>query len=330
MLLSCVCFLVLFGCLPGKTGDDPDQLRITGHVEVRQVALSFGVSEHITELFVDEGDRVSKGDLLARLRREPFELAVSQAEAALQQQRQILAALEAGSRPEEIRKAEADVSAAEAELADAKRRYQRVVHLFETRAASQEDLDNALAALNVAQARYRAAVATLDLVKAGPRQEDIEAARAELRRREAALRLARYNLQQTELIAPADGIVEERLLEVGDWAGPQRPVFVLALHNPVWVRAFLPEPWLGRVHPGTAVKVRTDAAPDRLLDGRIGHISPTAEFTPRPVETPELRTQLVYEMRVWVPNPEGLLRLGAPVDVLIDLREQHGEERTGD
>lgn len=317
-------FLLLLGCVPTDwwpTRNETTELRLSGHVEVREVHLSFAVAELIDEILVDEGDVVEEGDILARLRREPYELAVLEARSALEQQRQRLAALEAGSRPEEIRKAKADVAGAEAEVVDAKRRYQRLVRLLETRAASQQDVDDALAALSLAQARYNAAKATLDLVLAGPREEDIRAARAELRRREAALALAEYRLQQTELRSPGKGIVEERLLEKGDYAAPERPVFVLALSDPVWVRAFLPEPYLGRVQPGMKVSVRSDAYPDKPLTGTVGHISPVAEFTPRTVETPELRTQLVYEIRVWVPNHEGRLRLGQPVDVLVPLHK---------
>ncbi len=325
--------LTAVGCLPAdwlRDRSDPDELRLSGHVEVREVHLSFAVAELIDELLVDEGDEVEAGDVLARLRQEPYHLAVLEARSALEQQRQKLAALQAGSRPEEIRKAKADVAGAEAELTDARRRYQRLVRLLETRAASQQDVDDALAALSLAQARYNAAKATLDLVLAGPRVEDIEAARAELRRREAALALAEYRLQQTELRSPGKGIIEERLLEKGDYAAPDRPVFVLALSDPVWVRAFLPEPYLGRVRPGMRVTIRSDAYPDERFEGKIGHIAPVAEFTPRTVETPELRTQLVYEMRVWVSNHEGRLRLGQPVDVFVPLRStkpQHQQEK---
>jgi HlyD family secretion protein len=112
-------------------------------------------------------------------------------------------------------------------------------------------------------------------------------------------------------------VVRARLLEPGDMASPQRPVFELALANPKWIRVYVDEAALGRVKPGMAAQVYTDSAPDRAVLGKIGYISSVAEFTPKSVETEELRTSLVYEVRVRVDDRSGLLRLGQPVTVKL-------------
>jgi HlyD family secretion protein len=160
----------------------------------------------------------------------------------------------------------------------------------------------------------------------GPRSEDIEEARAQLRAQEAQLALSREILNDADLYAPADGVIRNRLLEVGDMASPQKPVLSMALTNPIWVRAYLPEPALGRIAPGTAATVTTDSFPGKQYPGWVGFISPTAEFTPKNVETPDLRTRLVYQVRVYVCNPANELRLGMPATVTIDISRSPAEQ----
>jgi HlyD family secretion protein len=137
--------------------------------------------------------------------------------------------------------------------------------------------------------------------------------------------LAREVLKDTELYAPTDGIIRNRILELGDMATPQTPVFTLALTNPVWVRAYAPETALGKLAPGMSADVSTDSYPDKTYRGWIGFISPTAEFTPKNVETPELRTRLVYQVRIYVCNPQDELRLGMPATVSIPLDQPKPE-----
>ena len=122
------------------------------------------------------------------------------------------------------------------------------------------------------------------------------------------------------LAAPAAGIVQSRLLEPGELAGPSRPVFTLALTDPKWVRAYVPEPKLGALHLGMPAKVSSDSMPDEVVEGWVGYISPVAEFTSRTVQTEDLRTQLVYETRAYVRDKDDRLRLGMPVTVAIDTQ----------
>ncbi|MFO7986143.1 MAG: efflux RND transporter periplasmic adaptor subunit, partial [Desulfatiglandaceae bacterium] len=136
---------------------------------------------------------------------------------------------------------------------------------------------------------------------------------------QAGLDLARQRLSDTHLYAPAPGIIRDRILEPGDMAFPQVPVFTLALTDPLWVRAYVPEPSLGKIAPGMHAEVTTDSYPGKIYPGWIGFISPTAEFTPKNVETPDLRTRLVYEVRIYICNPQGELRLGMPATVSIPL-----------
>jgi len=298
-----------------------DRLVLHGNVDIRQVELAFIASGRIDRLLVAEGDRVRKGQLLAVLDTERLSEQVAQAEAQLASQRQVVARLEAGSRPEEIRKAQADVQAARVDAANALAHYRRQEELVAQHFVAQQQLDDARFALDAARARLKAAEEALRLVELGPRAEDVAAAKATLKAYEAAAAVARRDLRDGSLVAPSDGVIENRVLEVGDMASPQKPVFTLALTSPVWVRAYVAEPDLGKVHLGARAEVTTDSYPDRHERAWIGFISPTAQFTPKSVETREVRTALVYQLRVFVCDPGQRLRLGMPATVVIPLGE---------
>ena len=113
----------------------------------------------------------------------------------------------------------------------------------------------------------------------------------------------------------------ENVLETLADMFPASPVFTMALPSPLWVRAYVPERDVGKVHLGQAATIGTDSYPGRAYHGWIGYLSPTAEFTPKTVETPDLRTALVYQMRVYVCDGQGELRLGMPATVHIDLNK---------
>jgi HlyD family secretion protein len=260
---------------------------------------------------------VQAGQRLAQLETARLEHAVARAKAQLAAQQQVVAALEAGTRPGEIRKARAEVEAAEATARNAERTAARLRELLAKKLASPEQADDARAAAEAARAGLNALREALDLAVAGPRQEDIAAARATLDAFRAELALATQDLTDAALYAPAAGVIENRILEPGDMASPQRPVYTLALTDPVWVRAYVSEPDLGKLRPGQAAEVHTDSHPDKRYPAWIGFISPTAEFTPKSVETPEVRTSLVYQVRAFVCNPEGELRLGMPAVVTV-------------
>ena len=294
-------------------------LTIYGNIDIRQVQAAFDDNGRILDLQVQEGDRVKKGQLLAELDPVRFQDAVAKSQGQVAAQEQVLARLLAGSRPEEIAEARAETAAAQATLSNAEITWQRQQALAEQQYIPKQSLDNAAAALKTARANLDHAGQALILAIKGPRKEDIAAARHTLEADRAALSLAQRELVDSKLYAPAEGVVQDRILEPGDMANPQTPVFTLALDNPVWVRAYLPEKSLGQVRPGMKAWIESDSFPGQRFPGWVGFISPTAEFTPKTVETTELRTELVYRVRVYACNPEHRLRLGMPVSVEIPL-----------
>jgi HlyD family secretion protein len=250
---------------------------------------------------------------------------VAQAEAQVAAQRQVVQRLRNGSRPEEIAQARANVDSAKADAVNARQMYERIKGAAEMsagRAVRQQDVDSAKAALEVAEAKLAVNEKALDLAVIGPRKEDIAQNEAQLRANEAQLAFLQQQLIDAQLLAPIDAVVRTRVLEPGDMASPQRPVFTLAITDPKWVRAYVSEPDLGKVRPGMAASVRVDSFPNRRFDGWVGFISPVAEFTPKSVQTEELRTSLVYEVRVFVKDPSDELRLGAPATVYLNTDQE--------
>jgi HlyD family secretion protein len=303
----------------------PQELILYGNIDLRQVLLAFNDSGRIAAVLVQEGDRVQQGQVVARLDTGRLEPLVAQAEAQVAAQRNVVEKMHHGSRPEEIAQARANVASAKADAAKARQQYERLQKLSAVRlssgsavrAVSQEDLDNAKAALDVAEAKLAVNEKALDLALAGPRREEVAQAEAQLRANEAQLTLARKQLADAKLIAPVAAVVRTRLLEPGEMASPQKPVFSLAITNPKWVRAYVAEPDLGKLHPGMAASVAVDSFPGRHFEGWVGFISPVAEFTPKTVQTQQLRTSLVYEVRVFVKDPRDELHLGMPATVSL-------------
>jgi len=290
-----------------------------GNVDIRHVELAFNANGRIEKVLVTEGDRVDSGQLLAVLDTERLQRAAAEARAKVAAQQQVVVRLERGSRPEEIRRAQAELEAARVDVANAQAYYERQKELAAQRFVAQQQVDSARFALDAAQARLKAAEETLHLTELGPRKEDIAAARATLDAYRAALAVAERDLAEGSLYAPSSGIIENRILEPGDMASPQKPVLTLALTEPLWVRAYVSESDLGRIHLGSRAQVTTDSYPDKRYAGWVGFISPTAQFTPKSVETQEVRTTLVYQVRIFVCNPQQELRLGMPATVVIPL-----------
>jgi HlyD family secretion protein len=312
-----------------QRGNEERELIIYGNVDLRQVQLSFNNSERIAEVLVQEGERVRKGQVLARLDTRRLEPQVAQAEAQTAAQRQVVQRLRSGSRPEEIAQARANVDSARADAANARQQYERIKSAAEMsagRAVRQQDVDSAKAAVQVAEAKLAVNERALELAVIGPRKEDIAEAEARLRANEAQVALLRQQLVDAQLLAPMDAVVRTRILEPGDMASPQKPVFSLAITDPKWVRAYVPEPNLGRLHEGMTAAVMVDSFPERRFESWVGFISPVAEFTPKTVQTEELRTSLVYEVRVFVKDPSDELRLGMPATVYLNTDKETGRQ----
>ena len=296
------------------------QIVLYGNVDLREVDLAFNDSQRIASVLVQEGDRVRKGEVLARLDTSRLRPQLAQAEARAAAQRAVVQRLHHGSRPEEIAQARANLMLAQADARQARDNYRRVEALYGSssgRAVSRQSLDDSKAQADVADARVIVSRKALRLALLGPRKEDVAQAEAMLAGDQAQVALLEQELADAQLRAPLDAVVRSRVAEPGDMASPQKTAFTLAITNPKWVRAYVSETDLGRVRPGMAATVAVDSFPGKRFQGWVGFISPVAEFTPKTVETQQLRSSLVYEIRVFVKDPGDELRLGMPATVYL-------------
>jgi HlyD family secretion protein len=292
-------------------------LTFQGNVDIHEVTLGFRVGGRVAEVLKQEGDKVQAGDVLAKLDTAPFTIAVNQArtsvELALAQQ----AKVDAGSRKEDVSESKAVLSQREANVKAAKDTFERFQKLSETGAVSQQALQDAKFAYQQASASLNASKASLQRVVQGSRAEDINIAKAQVDQAMAGAASADLNLADTELKAAEAGIISTRVVEPGVIVSPGSPAFVVSLVKPVWVRAYAAVDDLDRIKPGAKVEVYTDARPETPYLGQIGYVASQAEFTPKTVETKDLRTSLVYRFRVVVTEADDSLRQGMPVTLLI-------------
>ncbi|MBN2325988.1 MAG: efflux RND transporter periplasmic adaptor subunit [Candidatus Omnitrophica bacterium] len=277
---------------------------------------------------------------------------IEQMQALHEQARQEWILLQNGPRVEDIRAAEANVASASADLALASITEKRRRELFAKKDTTAENLDRAVQELSVAQNRLNASLAELDKLRAGfrieeiqaaeaktaaasaslsltlegPRQEEIDRARAEVERAKALLKQAQIDLDETTIAAPSDAVVEVSRLQPGDLLPARQTAVNLILLHPLWVRIYIPESRLGSVSIGTELPATVAAYPGKTFSGRIVQINRQAEFTPRNVQTPETRDDLVFGVKIELDDPEQLLRPGMVADVDIPLPAPDSED----
>lgn len=298
-----------------------DFLTLYGNVDIRQVDLGFRVGGRIAEVLVDEGDKVEKGQPMARLDRDILVQQRDQAQAKVDAQKADLARLEKGYRMEDVAQARAAVAAARAVAENARINLHRVQSMRAENAISQKELDNARAGAREADAHLRSAQSNYEMLASGYREEDVLAQKANLEAAKAELQLAQIRLKDSELLGPQKGIVLTRAREAGAIVQEGQTVYTVTLTNPTWLRAYVEEPDLGLIRPGMPVEVAVDAVPGKRFAGTVGFISPTAEFTPKTVETMEIRTSLVYRLRIQVDDKDNVMRQGMPVTIYIKLHD---------
>ena len=303
---------------------DPNRIRLYGNVEIRQVLLGFRVSGRVEAVYREEGERVASGDLLGILDPVPYRIKRSEAQGAMLQAKATLEKLHRGFRTEEVQEAAAQRDRVRASLDLAEKDYSRISNLFAQKAVARSELDRASSQRNALRAELAAAENALALVREGYRKEDIAAAEAAYEATSARFAAAENALSDTELRSPAEGTILTRVTEPGTVVGAGQVVYALALERPVQVRAYIPEPQLGRVRVGMPARIVTDSSPTPI-EGTLTFISPTAEFTPKQVQTEDLRTDLVYRARILVEDDrDGRLKNGMPVTVLMESMEASG------
>ena len=322
-LFSSVCASMLLSACSSNNGADNNPIVLSGTVEAREIDLSFQVGGRIAQLNTDEGQWLEQGKIAAQLDTRDYQLALQQALATADAAKANLEALKAGTRKQEIRVAEANLRKAQSQLNFAQAEVKRFSSLIPKKLASEEQLEQAQLQYEVSLASVDQAKQHLNLLREGPRKEDIKRAESEYLARQEASKSTRLQLDYTQLLSPVSGLVTVRLSEAGEVVSPGQAVVRVAELSKPWVRAYLSEPKLGRVRIGQRAQVTIDSFPDRVFDGTLTFISPVAEFTPKTVETRELRVDLVYRIKVEVQNPQGVLKIGMPADISLQPINSH-------
>jgi HlyD family secretion protein len=329
-LLAAALAAVLPGC---RDAGPVTSIRVSGYVEATEVQVSAEVGGRILDRPVNEGDRVEAGAIIARLDTADVELAIQRARAERQGADAQLRLLLAGARAEDIRQAdaqraaaEADVVAARRDLAAADRDLERFESLMASNSGAEKPRDDAAARRDVAKARVaageervRAATETLARLKAGARREEIDAARARVAGVDAQIATLEKAVGDATVVAPAAGIVTQTLVDRGELIAPRTPLVIVADLDNVWANLYVDEPFVPRIALGQAVTLQTDGG-GPSVGATITFISPKAEFTPRNVQTAEERSKLVFRVKATVDNRKGILKQGMPVEAEVTLK----------
>lgn len=287
-----ISLLLTFG---GCAEEEAERLWGSGVLEAEQVLVSSTIGGRLLLRTVEEGDRVEEGALIALVDTTAFVEARDLASVGL-----LGIAVER-------RLADNMLETTRERLAQAIRNRDRIKVLVESDAATQSQLDDMESAVVLAGKQVVAVETSFEVFP--------------VKEREIELRLASLKRQISEcsLTAPRSGTILSVFAAPGEVIAPGRGVVTIADLKELYVRVFVPAPLVGRVRLGGRALVTVDSFPDRTFPGRVVHIADEAEFTPRNVQTPEARADLVFAVKVVVANREGLLKIGLPADV--DLPE---------
>jgi HlyD family secretion protein len=296
-----------------------NEIVLSGNIEAHESLVSFKVQGRIVELPVEEGQQVAAGALLARLEDADYRQKVRIDEAGVHVRASNLALTMAGTREQEIKAAQQSVADAQAELEQKKLDDARARQLYAKDEISAQDRDLAATALKRAEAAYQSSAQRLNEAVEGSRKEDVAIARANLAQADANLGLSRINLDYTRLLSPSAGVITVRQAELGEVVSPGSPVVTLADLDHIWLRAYVAETDLGRIHWGQQAAITTDTYPGKQYRGRISFISSDAEFTPKSVQTYQERVTLVYRIKIDIDNPNHELKPGMPADAHLQL-----------
>jgi HlyD family secretion protein len=315
VVLGLVVWLLLRG-----NGDESRRIEASGTIEATEADLGFQVGGRVANVVVKEGDAVQPGDLLARLDQAELTARRQAAQAQLEAARAVLQELERGARPQELVQARAAADGARRVMQETGASLARTRKLYEGGAQSREDLDRAETAYAEAKSRADQAQAARSLVDTGPRAERIDAQRAAVRQAEAGVAQIQATLDNASILAPFGGVVTVRHREPGESVTAGLPVVTLMNTEDRWVRIYVREDEVGRVHVGQGAVIKSDSHPRQTFPGRVTFIASEAEFTPRNVQTAEERVKLVYAVKVSiVGDPANELKPGVPADVILEI-----------
>jgi HlyD family secretion protein len=294
-------FAVILGLLLTACDGRKENSSVSGTIETDEVRVASRYGGRVENIFAQEGDSLTNGQVIVQLK--AAELHAQREQAAAQ-----LAELEAGPRKEDIATAKAEWESQKANLEYTRADAKRAEELFAAKTIAVAERDLTVSKAKSLEKTVAAAKSRYDLLLAGTRPEQIAQAGAKLAEIDTQLR-------EMQIVAPSNCVLEVLSVKVGDVLALNQEVATLLLPGHIWVRVFVPEPWLGHIKLGDAVNVRVDSFPGKDFAGTVEQIARAAEFTPRNVQTSGERVKQVFGIKVRLDNSENQLRAGMAADV---------------
>jgi HlyD family secretion protein len=312
----------------GQKNNREKGLYYSGTIETTQANLSFQVPGRVVKVNVQEGQSVTKDQIIAELDREEFESRYEQAKANLDRaqktKKQLETMLEISRKtlPSEVARAKANVQSTRDTLRDAEKNYKRFEDLFSKGVITEKERDGMKLTYEVAQSRLAESESVLNLAqgnltKIDAVKQDIEVATAQINSVNASLSQASIQLAYTQLKSPMDGVITSRNIEPGETVNSGREVITISDLSRVDLKIFIDETEIGKVRPGQKVDVKIDTFPGKTYTGTVSFISPEGEFTPKIIQTKKERVKLVYLVKVSIENPNFELKAGMPADAWL-------------
>ena len=319
LLLGSLFFLLLLISSCKDRSSDTGFLEVSGQIEAIETEIRPQVSGQVLDILVKEGQYVEKGQLLCLIDNKKIKIQIDQIQAGLEGLHAKLKLFRRGTKKEIIAVAKNQLDTAQKELEIAQKNQQRMTRLLEEGAVSEvmkEEADLRLKALSekveISEENYRMALR-------GKEEEEIDIVEAEIKNLAAQEKLLLVQLEETRVTAPVSGMIEIKHIEIGELASPLYPLFSLIDLEQTYVKAYVPEKYLGRIQMGSAVEVTCDSYPEKNFHGKVDFISEQAEFAPKNIQTKEERLKLVYQIKSYLNNSERVLKPGMPVDVRISV-----------
>lgn len=296
---------------------EPNTILASGNIESVDVTLSSKVTGQIKKIFVDEGARVKAGDLLLEVDHDVLDIQLRQNEAGVDYSRAQLHLLQSGARKEDIKAAGDQLNQTKINLDQAKSDRDRYEALYKTNTVTKKQYDDAVSKYELTLSQYSAAKENYDKFKRLTRPEEIESAKANLKKSIATVDLLKKNVEDCKVHSPIDGIIYKKYVEEGENVIPNTNLFKISNLQTVDIVVYLTEIEMAKIKLGQTADITIDAFKDKVYKGKIIYISPEAEFTPKNIQTQEERTKLVFGVKIEIPNPQYELKPGMPADAKI-------------
>ena len=316
-LIACIAIIgFAIGC---GNGSNKNKIEASGNIEATNVTVSSKVSGQVTRLFFNEGDRIKAGDTLMTIDHDLLSIQLREAEAAAAASKAQLTLLIQGAREEDISQAEDVVEQAKANYNLISTNMDRNERLFKAKSITKQQYDDVKAKFEIAKAQLNSSEENLKKLKHFARPEEIKQAQANYKRQEAAVDFLKKNISDSFVTAPINGFVVKKFVEAGESVAPLSSLVMLSNLSYVDLVIYVSETALGKVKLGQEADVSVDSYKNKTYKGRVIYISPTAEFTPKNIQTKDERTKLVYAVKIHIHNPDFELKDGMPADAAIIL-----------